>query len=254
MQDAEVSGVEYQQGELAGYEVREYLLEKWHRRCAYCGKTDVPLEIEHIIPKSRGGSNRISKLTLACHRCNERKGNQTAAEFGHPEVQQQAKQPLKDAAAVNSTRWALYHRLEAIGLPVEVGTGGRTKWNRTRRDLPKTHWLDVACVGASTPETLLVHGVTPLEIKATGHGHRRMCKTDAHGFPIPTAHRASKKAYFGFQTGVIARAIKRTGQHVGAWTGRLVVNARGQFGPPGANARKFTVSYNCFLIKDIQGL
>jgi hypothetical protein len=45
-QDAEVSGVEYQQGELAGYEVREYLLEKWHRRCAYCGKTDVPLEIE----------------------------------------------------------------------------------------------------------------------------------------------------------------------------------------------------------------
>jgi 5-methylcytosine-specific restriction endonuclease McrA len=65
MQDAEISGVSYQQGELAGYEVREYLLEKWQRRCAYCGKTDVPLEIEHIIPKSRGGSNRVSNLTLA---------------------------------------------------------------------------------------------------------------------------------------------------------------------------------------------
>ena len=36
MQNPEVSGVEYQQGELAGYEVREYLLEKWDRRCAYC--------------------------------------------------------------------------------------------------------------------------------------------------------------------------------------------------------------------------
>jgi hypothetical protein len=35
MQNPEVSGVEYQQGELQGYEVREYLLEKWNRQCAY---------------------------------------------------------------------------------------------------------------------------------------------------------------------------------------------------------------------------
>ncbi len=50
MQHPEISGVEYQQGELAGYEVREYLLEKWDRKCAYCGATGLPLEIEHIIP------------------------------------------------------------------------------------------------------------------------------------------------------------------------------------------------------------
>jgi hypothetical protein len=36
----EISGVEYQQGTLAGYEVREYLLEKWKRMCAYCGAAD----------------------------------------------------------------------------------------------------------------------------------------------------------------------------------------------------------------------
>jgi hypothetical protein len=54
MQNAEISGVEYQQGELAGYEVREYLLEKWGRMCAYCEGEHVPLEIEHIIPKTRG--------------------------------------------------------------------------------------------------------------------------------------------------------------------------------------------------------
>jgi hypothetical protein len=38
MQKPEMTGVEYQQGELAGYEVRQYLLEKWGRRCAYCDK------------------------------------------------------------------------------------------------------------------------------------------------------------------------------------------------------------------------
>jgi len=39
----EISGIGYQQGELMGYEVREYLLEKWGRRCAYCNATNVPL-------------------------------------------------------------------------------------------------------------------------------------------------------------------------------------------------------------------
>lgn len=42
MANPEISGVEYQQGELQGYEVREYLLEKWGRKCAYCGAVGVP--------------------------------------------------------------------------------------------------------------------------------------------------------------------------------------------------------------------
>src|SRR5207237_1031532 len=80
----------------------------------------------------------------------------------HPEIEAKAQQPLRDAAAVNATRWALYERLQATGVPVETGSGGRTKWNRTQRGLPKTHWLDAACVGASTPEPLHVGGIVPL--------------------------------------------------------------------------------------------
>ena len=82
LENPEISGGEYQQGTLAGYETREYLLEKWGRKCAYCGKRDVPLEVEHIVPKARGGTNRVSNLTLACVPCNLAKGTQTAAEFG----------------------------------------------------------------------------------------------------------------------------------------------------------------------------
>ncbi|MCP4113144.1 MAG: HNH endonuclease, partial [Desulfobacteraceae bacterium] len=78
----EISGTVYQQGELSGYEVREYLLEKWGRKCAYCGKDNVPLEIEHIRAKSRGGSDRVSNLTLACTKCNQRKGNKNSYEAG----------------------------------------------------------------------------------------------------------------------------------------------------------------------------
>src|SRR5262249_40435109 len=144
LEHPDISGIEYQQGELAGYEVREYLLEQFGRQCAYCGKTNTPLQIEHLVPKARVGSNRISNLAITCADCNAAKGTQTATEFGHPEVQAQARRPLKDAAAVNASRWTLYRRLQTVGLPLEVSTGGRTKWNRTVRGLPKTHWIDAA--------------------------------------------------------------------------------------------------------------
>jgi 5-methylcytosine-specific restriction endonuclease McrA len=228
MQNPEIEGAEYQQGTLAGYELREYLLEKWQRRCAYCQVDNVPLQIEHLTPRARGGSNRVSNLTLACEPCNQRKGTRDAAEFGYPELQAQAKQPLQDAAAVNSSRWALYERLKATGLPVEVGSGGRTKWNRTERQLSKTHWLDAACVGQSTPAVLQVRDVSPLLIAAAGRQRRQMCLMDAFGFPRTKAK--STRVIRGFQTGDLVRAVvpgtlKRAGTHVG----RVAVKARGAF-------------------------
>ncbi len=96
MKNPEISGEEYQQGTLQGYNVKNYLLKKFDYECAYCNKTDVPLEVEHIIPKSRGGTDRVSNLTISCHECNQEKGNQTAKEFGSPEVQKRAEQSLKE--------------------------------------------------------------------------------------------------------------------------------------------------------------
>ncbi|MBW4504018.1 MAG: HNH endonuclease [Scytonema hyalinum WJT4-NPBG1] len=231
MQNPEVSGVEYQQGELAGYEVREYLLEKWGRKCAYCGVTDIRLEIDHIVPRSKGASNRASNLTLACHPCNQRKGNQDIRDFlgKKPDLVKrilaQAKQPLKDAAAVNSTRWALFNKLKDTGLPVETGTGGRTKYNRTRLGLPKTHWLDAACVGVV--ESLQVVTTQPLLIVAKGWGNRQMCTTNKYGFPVK--HRTRCKTFFGFQTGDMVRAILPSGKFTGTHVGRLTVRESGVF-------------------------
>jgi 5-methylcytosine-specific restriction endonuclease McrA len=252
MQHEDISGVEYQQGELAGYEVREYLLEKWNRTCAYCGATNVPLQIEHITPKARGGSNRVSNLTLACEPCNTAKGTQTAAEFGNAELQAKAKQPLKDAAAVNATRWRLYERLQANGLPVETGSGGRTKWNRTQQGLPKSHWLDAACVGASTPTMLRTAGVVPLLIKASGRESRQMCRMNKYGFP-----RTSAKGYRtvkGFQTGDLVHAIVPSGSKVGTYVGRVAVRGSGSFNITTAQGTVQGISYrHCQSIQRADG-
>ena len=232
-QNPEIAGIEYQQGSLAGYETKESLLEKYDRTCAYCDKTDVRLQIEHIVPRSKGGTDRVSNLTLACERCNQRKGNRPVEDFLKRDqdrlvkVLRDAQRPLKDATAVNATRWELYRRLQATGLPVETGSGGRTKFNRTTRGLPKTHWLDAACVGASTPETLLVEGVRPLLVKACGHGKRNRCGTDKQGFPIRHAPRS--KTYRDFKTGDIVRAVIPHGNHRGTYTGHIAIRNRPSF-------------------------
>ena len=233
LQNPEVQGVEYQQGELFGYEVREYLLAKWGRKCAYCSAENQPLEIEHIIPKSKGGSNRFSNLTLACHPCNQAKGNQDVRDFlsGKSSVLnrilKQAKAPLKDAAAVNSTPWELYQQLKDTGLPIEVGTGGQTKFNRTRLNLPKTHWLDAACVGKSTSEQLTVTVKKPLLISAKGQGVRQRCRPDKYGFP--KGHAPKAKSFQGFQTGDIVQAAIPKGKFAGNYEGRIAIRFRPSF-------------------------
>jgi 5-methylcytosine-specific restriction endonuclease McrA len=231
IENPEISGIEYQQGELAGYEVREYLLNKWNRQCTYCKVENVPLQIEHINPKAKGGSNRISNLCLACEFCNLKKGTQDIAQFlsKKPEllkqIQAQAKRPLKDAAAVNSTRWALFNRLKETGVPVATGSGGQTKFNRTRLGIPKTHWLDAACVGEV--EELQVLTTQPLRIKATGNGSRQQCRTDKYGFP--SRYIPKNPFVKGFQTGDIVKAIVTKGKKIGAYLGRVAVRSTGSF-------------------------
>jgi 5-methylcytosine-specific restriction endonuclease McrA len=233
MQNPEISGVEYQQGTLQGYTVREYLLEKWDRTCAYCGARNVPLEIEHIVAKVNGGSNRVSNLTLACHDCNEKKGKLPVEVFlkSKPEVLKrvlgQAKTSLRDVAAVNSTKNSLLKILVKSGLPVETGAGAQTKFNRIKLGYPKAHWIDAACIGDSDISIALNPEAKPLLIKATGHGSRRMCVTNKFGFP--KQHKTRQSFHFGFHTGDIVRATISKGKCAGTHVARVSVRATGTF-------------------------
>ena len=231
LQNPEITGVEYQQGTLVGYELRAYLLEKWHRTCAYCGKTGVPLQVEHIQSRATGGSNRVSNLTLACGPCNQRKGARSVEVFlkNKPQVlkriQAHAKVPLKDAATVNTTRNALASALRATGVSFATGSGGQTKYNRSRLGIPKTHALDAACVG---PVDVLLGWKRPtLTIRATGRGQYQRTLTDNDGFARGFLMR--RKRVHGFQTGDHVRAQVPTGKKAGLHIGRVAIRATGSF-------------------------
>src|SRR5258708_14963245 len=106
MQVLKIEGIGYHQGILGGWGIRANLREKWHRRCAYCQQSSQKLQFEQLIPKPRGGSDRLSNLVLACETCNQHKGDRTAKEFGFPHLMEQAKASLGGAAVMKATRGA----------------------------------------------------------------------------------------------------------------------------------------------------
>ena len=227
------ASTDYMHGELYGYNVREYLLEKFGRKCVYCGRTNVPLNVDHVVPKAAGGSNRLSNLVLACVSCNQKKGSRTLEDFlkGQPRVYKRVKallkKPLQDAGAVNSTRWALLRKLKAsTGLPIEAPSGALTKFNRHAFHVPKEHWFDAACAGR-------INGVEfdpdldVLRIRCTGRGVYCRTLTNAYGFP--RGYRTRKKMVHGFATGDMVEAFVSKGKKAGHYKGRVAVRKSGGF-------------------------
>ena len=252
MVNGKMSGIEYQQGTLQGYEIKEYLLEQWGRHCVYCNKKDVSLQIEHIVPRSRGGTGRVANLTLSCEACNIKKGTLTAEEFGFPEVQKQALRPLKDVAAVNATRYAIGNALKTQGLPLSFWSGGRTKFNRMQQGYPKAHWIDAACIGESGTQVRLDSSMTVLQGKSAGHGSRQMCRMDRFGFPRTSAK--GPRVVKGFRTGDMVRAVVPSGAREGTYTGRVAVRTKGSFNIATALGVVTDISHkHCFVIHRADG-
>lgn len=224
LRDPEITGIAYQQGSLFGYHVREYLLEKWQRRCAYCGATGTALQIEHLVPRTRGGSDRVDNLTLACASCNQRKGNQTAAEFGFPQLQTQARLPLRDAAQVSSLKTAVLTELmRQFGeRQVQVRYGYQTKYQRIQMlALPKSHAYDAVAIACEVGEV-----VSPLE-----EVHQIRC--------LP---RGSYQRYNGKRSEHKAWAPRK----VRGWKLYEVVEAKGQVGYLGGRREQ-----GSFVVKDL---
>lgn len=64
-------------------ELRYRVLKKARGRCALCGASvkDVPLDIDHILPRSRKGATAYENLQALCANCNRTKGNRDDTDF-----------------------------------------------------------------------------------------------------------------------------------------------------------------------------
>jgi 5-methylcytosine-specific restriction endonuclease McrA len=63
---------------------RKNILLRDRNSCQYCGEvlSSTELTLDHVIPRSRGGSSTWENLVACCHECNHQKGNRLPAEVG----------------------------------------------------------------------------------------------------------------------------------------------------------------------------
>ncbi|MFX1252157.1 MAG: RNA-guided endonuclease IscB [Promethearchaeota archaeon] len=195
MDNPEIQGVEYQQGTLQGYQVREYLLEKWGNKCAYCSKSDIPLEVEHVVPKKprqgeKQGTDRVDNLTIACKNCNQAKGNmqpqdwltkleQSQRKLDHQRAQglnhvlKNVKRPLRTAPFMNILRKYLAKELNA-----SITYGYITKYHRIHQGLDKTHINDAFIIAGGS-----AHGLRSQTYQvAQTRRNNRSLQTNRKGF------------------------------------------------------------------------
>ena len=64
-------------------ETTRYEVLKRDRICQLCGvsRDEARLEVDHIVPRSKGGSNEPDNLQVLCGRCNRAKGNRDQTDF-----------------------------------------------------------------------------------------------------------------------------------------------------------------------------
>ena len=252
MENPNIEGEEYQHGTLYGYELKSYLLEKYHHTCQYCGgeSNDHRLEWEHKIPKSRGGSDSIRNAVLACKTCNDAKSNQTPEEWlallktkkkltkleksqctGIESVinGKQTNRRLRYAAWANTTRWYLVNSLKLLhGVrSFEQTSGGRTAFNRHMLGYNKDHHIDALVAGKHNPAGKYKYDNQPvLRLKAMGRGTRFRGQVNKCGI-ITVKYKQSSKRINGVQTGDIVRAVIPNGKYKGMFAGRIMVRSSG---------------------------
>lgn len=277
LDNPDIEGIEYQHGTLYGTEIREYLLEKYQHVCQYCGgeSKDTVLEWEHKIPKSRGGSDKVSNATLSCSCCNREKSSRKPEEWLEDIKAKKRKtkfdrkrlecienvindtkngQSSRYSAWVTAIRRQVEKGLFGIFGNVECSSGGRTKFNRNRLKLPKDHHYDALCVGTVPDKGYEdLTGGYYLHAEAKGRGTRLRGQLNSCGIII-VKYKDRTKQKFGFQTGDIVSAHVKKGKYAGSHTGRVMVRSSGNFDIRCVNGKLATANYkDCRILQKNDG-
>lgn len=139
-----ISGTDYQNGEMRGWNIREYVLFRDNHKCQHChGKSgDKVLEVHHLESRKTGGNAPNNLITL-CSTCHKKyhKGEIT--------LKQKRGRKYDDIAFMGIMRWTLYERLKEKNPCVKLTYGYITKHNRIRLGLSKQHYNDAFCIAGN---------------------------------------------------------------------------------------------------------
>lgn len=133
MENVDITNIEYQKGDLFGYNnIKEYLLNRENGKCQLCGKDKKEgFQIHHIEQRSNGGSNRLDNLALVHKSCH--------AKVHREEIQLKCSKPksYKEATFMNIIRSKVLKETD-----YDITQGYITNTKRYKLGLEKSHLND----------------------------------------------------------------------------------------------------------------
>ena len=199
LRNPDIRGRQYQKGPLYRTNLRAAVLQRDGNRCSYCGRSgkSQPLEIDHVIPESKGGSHRFDNRVAACTKCNRKKDNHPLEAFLHrrprklAEIQAKLGQDLADPTHMNTIIPRLLTELKKDGWEVTRHSAATTAAGRKTCSVEKTHSNDAALTGC--PQAITYLPDQPITVKATGRGGYRRAMTDRSGTPKGKKYRQYRR-------------------------------------------------------------
>lgn len=91
---------------------RKNIIKRDGHICQYCGRKDMPMTVDHVIPKHLGGDDSWENLVCACVSCNSKKGNRSL-EQSHMNLFRKPRKPnqltfIRDFIGVRNKKWEPY--------------------------------------------------------------------------------------------------------------------------------------------------
>lgn len=136
----------YQKGELYQQEnFKQAARARDNYRCQCCGKKDRRLEVHHLLPRSKGGSDKLANLITLCSDCHHlaHSSEEQLLAF-QKRFGKKAKGTLRYATQMNVLR----HMLQREYPNAEITYGFITKEVRRIFSIEKTHATDACCIAS----------------------------------------------------------------------------------------------------------
>jgi hypothetical protein len=167
--DTEISGIGYQQGDMLGYQnMRSYLMSREHGLCQLCSKEfskTNPSHIHHIIARKDGGTDRPKNLALLHENCHKKLHKNNLYNL------LKANKNFKAETFMN----ILKSSLEDID-NLEFTYGYKTFIKRNSSGLEKTHFNDAFSISGTNQDRS-----KPIEI-IQKHRNNRVLQLNRKGF------------------------------------------------------------------------
>jgi len=204
MQNPDIKPEDYQNGRQKGFKnVKEYIKHR-DKRCVNCS-SEIE-EVHHLKQKAKGGTDNPDNLVGLCKKCHR------LVTLGKLKLDRRPGRDLTGAAFINAAKDYIVFEVKKFIPEVVSQEGWRTKEERERLNLPKSHINDAIAMGISG-QNIYIPNIPVHEIRPRQRAVRQQYLSKPQKGGVFKRYRHPWQSVAGIKRGDLCRD-KKTGQLV----------------------------------------